>query len=835
MFSWRDDGCSDGLWARIALLFVSLLLTAGCGSSNDADGVVGTTLPASASETGDLTFRFIQAQVALEVPGESAKLRFEFFRELNGTGSTTLSAQVVDLAPEVTVRGVPVTTRSVVVTVLDRNNVPLLRSTLTVTVSPGFNKYLEFAQATTESITLSSLSLSPTEALLEPGHRQQFLATATYSNGDVLPASGVTWSSTQPEVASVEFNGLVTARSDGTTTVSVTSGNIRGTATVEVLTPVATSLSLTPQGDEVGRGTLKQYRLTGSDQLGRPLDLNRRSVRWDASPHFEITSSSNISLLVRAVSTGPAEVTVSVDGISATADASIIEPNIDGLVSVNLDPVALTVNPTVTSVLTTLGRFGNAPPRPLTVANDGLSYVVADLEVVHVSNDGLVTPLAVGQTTITAHAGSFSLSTQVTVSNSAGNQPPQVSFDTHQFSVHQEQEGVPAFSHVSVTDDQANLAGGKLQIATEGSNPEVVLDSTSGVAIGQVSGDGTASITVLLDEEATPARIRDFLAGVELSSPAGSRLGLGALRVGLSDGMSGDNSGSEPTVSYLVLGQGAGMYRVPADYASVTQAIDAIATSGEPGSAILVAEGVHDAVVAIGSETADMPRLHRLQILGNNAGITAGALPFGHISPTRRSETVIPRFSAVWVPGVTLDGLKITGAADHPGLVVTPQGSGLTVKNSVFEPVLGATRGFELPSNSPTHDLTIESCSFRNWNVAVFLAGATGRILSSNHRIVSNVFDSNGTAVHHHFPDGGKVESNSFQRNGTHLLIQYYFEWNTTAVSYNDFDGSHFVLIQPPDGIGFSRNYWGPDGPPGDGDLSYPEPSESPWTNYGPD
>ncbi len=833
MFSLRHDGVWRAL-RRFALLFVSLLLTVGCGSSSGVDAVVGTNSPASGSETGDLTFRFVQAQVALEVPREGARLRFEFFQGVNGSGSMTLPTQVLDMAPEITVRGVPVSTRSVVITVLDQHNVPLLRSTLNVTVSPGYNKSLEFVHATTEAVTLSSLSLSPTEALIGPGERHQFRATATYSNGDVLPALGVTWASSRPAVASVDSNGVASGLSDGMTTIAATSGEVSSGVVLQVLTPVATTLTLSPDGDNVARGASKQYTLSALDQLGRPMQLGADAVQWSASGGFEIESQTPTSALVQALSTGEASLTATVDGASATVHATIIEPNIDGIVSVTPSPVALTINPTTTATLVTLGSFGSSPPRALTVAGDGLSYVVGDLGVISVANDGLVTPVAVGQTTITAQVGSFTQTVQVAVTNAQGNEPPTVGFDQHRITISQGDGPHVAFTNVTVTDDQANLSGGQLLITAKGTNSEVVLQAPAAVVIGTVTGDGTKAFTVDLDSRATPSKIRDFVAGVTLSSTANKPLGLGSVSVGISDGLSGDNFGSEPAVDYLVIGQGAAIYNVPANHATVQLAVDAASAAGKPGAAIFVSAGTYDSVVAIGTEIGDNTGLNRLQIFGNNAGITAGVLARGQVNPPRKPETIIPRFSTIFPAGVTLDGLTITGASGgQHGVVLVHTSDGFTVRNSVFTGVSGSGSGVHFEVNEPLDTLLFEDNLFSAWQNGLRMRGSASPRLSNGHMVRRNIFESNDQGISINFPDGGGIIGNSFQGNSTHLFIQYYFSgWNTTPISFNDFNGVRLSLSWAPTGLVYTANYWGAGGPPTGDPVGDPEPSDVPFTNY---
>jgi plastocyanin len=71
---------------------------------------------------------------------------------------------------------------------------------------------------------------------LRPGQTSQFSATAVNSLGNAISGAGeVTWASSVPAVASVNSQGLVTALTSGTTSITATIQNVQGTRVVTVL------------------------------------------------------------------------------------------------------------------------------------------------------------------------------------------------------------------------------------------------------------------------------------------------------------------------------------------------------------------------------------------------------------------------------------------------------------------------------------------------------------------------------------------------------------------------------------------------------------------------
>ncbi|WKY43646.1 Ig-like domain-containing protein [Eubacteriaceae bacterium ES2] len=86
------------------------------------------------------------------------------------------------------------------------------------------------APVTPETITVSGVSLAPTEVTLSRGTSQVLTATVSPSNAS---NKAVTWSSSDRSVAVVE-NGIVTPKGNGTATITVTTTDGNKTATCKV-------------------------------------------------------------------------------------------------------------------------------------------------------------------------------------------------------------------------------------------------------------------------------------------------------------------------------------------------------------------------------------------------------------------------------------------------------------------------------------------------------------------------------------------------------------------------------------------------------------------------
>jgi alpha-tubulin suppressor-like RCC1 family protein len=81
---------------------------------------------------------------------------------------------------------------------------------------------------------LVGIDVSPPLATLGPGQTAQLAATATDAHGEPVADRPVTWSSSDPSVATVDASGLVTAVALGSVVITATADAMSGTSAVEV-------------------------------------------------------------------------------------------------------------------------------------------------------------------------------------------------------------------------------------------------------------------------------------------------------------------------------------------------------------------------------------------------------------------------------------------------------------------------------------------------------------------------------------------------------------------------------------------------------------------------
>ena len=106
-------------------------------------------------------------------------------------------------------------------------------------------------------VTLQSIAVTPTNNNLVAGNTVQLTATGSYSDSSTANiTSSVTWSVSDPAIATVDNNGLVTSLSDGSVTVTATSGALINSVTVNVdPVPVTLqSIAVTPTNNNLAAG-----------------------------------------------------------------------------------------------------------------------------------------------------------------------------------------------------------------------------------------------------------------------------------------------------------------------------------------------------------------------------------------------------------------------------------------------------------------------------------------------------------------------------------------------------------------------------------------------------
>ena len=258
--------------------------------------------------------------------------------------------------------------------------------------------------------TLASMAVTPGSASITPGGNQQFTATGKYSDGSTKDlSSSVQWSSSDSTVATVA-GGMASGVANGAVTISAISGTIKGTAnlTVDTPNPGATlqSIAVTPANPSVPVNTTQQFVATGSYSDGSSRDLSTR-VTWSSSAAG--TATIDVNGLATTVAAGTTTISAGLNGVQGSTTLTVTAPTIS---FISVSPVGLTLGIGINQQYTATATYSNGNSQDLA---SGVIWISSSTSVATVDNNGLVTTVAAGSTTITARVGSFTDSSTLTV------------------------------------------------------------------------------------------------------------------------------------------------------------------------------------------------------------------------------------------------------------------------------------------------------------------------------------------------------------------------------------------------------------------------------------
>lgn len=310
--------------------------------------------------------------------------------------------------------------------------------------------------------------------------------TATVYDVDDQPRDDrpVSWTSSKPQVASVDETGLVEGLSEGTTTIVAASGGKRAEATITVEAPVD-AVTVTPNPATVGVGSTMQMQADLTDAAGN--ELSGRDVSWQSSDEAIATVDANG--LVSGVAGGQVTITATSEGVDGTASVEVADPV--ATVDVSPDPLTLAVLETHQMSATLKDAGGH------TLTNRPITWRSEDTAIATVDASGIVTAKDAGVVNITATAEGVTGSAQVTVENVVASV-----------------EVTPANPTIEVTDtlqltaiaknSRGAVVSGR-SVTWTSSNPSVVQVDGSGLIEGLEGG--TATITAQVDNVTGTAQV----------------------------------------------------------------------------------------------------------------------------------------------------------------------------------------------------------------------------------------------------------------------------------------------------------------------------------------
>jgi len=235
------------------------------------------------------------------------------------------------------------------------------------------------------------------------GQSAQATAVIRDLNNNVLTTYAVTWTSSNPSVASVGPSGLITAVSAGVSTITATASGKSATLVVTTsLVPVSTVSVAAVKPAQIGRTI--QLSNTLKSVNGTTLTTSQRILDWASTDTTVAVVSSNG--ILTGVSVGTTIVTCVVEGKVGLLNVTVSEVGIQYIV-VTPDSVDIKVGNTRQFIAQS---FDADSILLSTAALNGrtVTWTSSELARAVISTNGLVTAVSVGTSEITATIDSVS-------------------------------------------------------------------------------------------------------------------------------------------------------------------------------------------------------------------------------------------------------------------------------------------------------------------------------------------------------------------------------------------------------------------------------------------
>lgn len=283
----------------------------------------------------------------------------------------------------------------------------------TVTAShDGRGGRLDIRVTRSES-TLEVIQVTPRLTTLLAEEERQLTATGRYSDGtekDITRA--VSWSVGDPRIATIDDEGLATARMVGTVTIQAAQGGVTGKASVNVVArPVAlVQITITPEALTLAAGQTRQLTATGAYSDGTSKNVTDE-VTWSA-PESEV-GAIDAAGLVTAKQQGSLTIQASLGGVTGIATVTVAAAP-RTLVDLIVTPSALTLDKGKRAEMQATATYSDGTKADVTT---DVAWSSKDVKVASVSGLGVVSATGVGATTVIASLGELSDNARVTVND----------------------------------------------------------------------------------------------------------------------------------------------------------------------------------------------------------------------------------------------------------------------------------------------------------------------------------------------------------------------------------------------------------------------------------
>ena len=258
-------------------------------------------------------------------------------------------------------------------------------------------------EKTPEEIAVSSVSLSQPSAEMIIGETLQLQVSISPSNAT---DKTVIWGSSKQSVATVSNTGLVSAVSEGSSTITASAGGKSATCQITVSkgTVDVSSITLNETSIELIEGESKTLVATVL-----PEDATDKTVSWSSSaPDIASVNGGKVNALLP----GEAIITATANNKSASCKV-VVSKKVIAVESIELDKTEITLFEAETETLVATVKPDDATDKSVTWSSSNTAIATVE--------DGRVTAIKEGEASITAKAGEKSATCKVVVKHDTSN------------------------------------------------------------------------------------------------------------------------------------------------------------------------------------------------------------------------------------------------------------------------------------------------------------------------------------------------------------------------------------------------------------------------------
>lgn len=256
---------------------------------------------------------------------------------------------------------------------------------------------------------LEQIQIIPDTTSLSVGLTRGLTATGVYSDDSTADlTNSVQWISSAPTVAGVSASGVVTARQQGTATITARFEFVSGTAAINVTAAQLTAIAVTGAPASLASGNTAQLVATGNYTDGSTADISTQ-VTWSTSAPTVLRVSN--SGLITGLAQGTSSVHASLSGI--TSNDAFVTVTSAVLVSMSTTPEEVTLARGTSRAISVQGYYSDNQSVNLTST---AAWQSQNPTIATVDNNGVVRGVNVGTAIIVASRdGVTSNPVQVTV------------------------------------------------------------------------------------------------------------------------------------------------------------------------------------------------------------------------------------------------------------------------------------------------------------------------------------------------------------------------------------------------------------------------------------